>query len=81
MGETDRVVQLGSEAVRGGPLRMEEDSDSDWERSRSWAERKAGEETGADGGGGRWVGGGRGGGVAVGHGEGEQVEGVVEEGV
>jgi len=43
-GETERVVQLGSEVVRGGPLRMEDDSERDWERRRSWAERKAGEE-------------------------------------
>ena len=50
-GETERVVQDGSEDVKGGPLRMEDASDRDWERSRSWAERKAGLEMGGDTGG------------------------------
>ena len=35
----EREVQAGSESVRGGPLRSEEASARDWERSRSWAAR------------------------------------------
>lgn len=45
-GATERVVQLGSEAVRGGPRRMEVDSVRDWERRVSWAERKVGDDCG-----------------------------------
>lgn len=52
-GETERVVQDGSELVRGGPLRREIDSVRDWERSRSWADRKVGEERGGEPDGGR----------------------------
>ena len=51
-GAMERVVQEGSAAVtRGGPLRMAMDSEMDWERSRSWEERKEGVESWACAGG------------------------------
>lgn len=41
-GAMDRVVQEGSAAVtNGGPLRIAQDSEMDWERRRSCEERKA----------------------------------------
>lgn len=44
-GAMERVVQEGSAAVtKGGPLRMEMDSEMDCDKRRSWEERKVAEE-------------------------------------
>lgn len=44
LGEMERVVQEESVAVDGAPRRREIDSERDWERRRSWAERKVGDD-------------------------------------